>query len=139
MSDLPTEVVAAVVFDSWINHCPDLRDAANAENRHLICEGAGVILDLLIRQMPDDRSLRVSGQILHGMSEMESFKDVSNLLVSMESTEHQDRHFSLRTNALGEFIFNNIPEGVWNMTIRFQPRSFVVRGLSSRAPRASSI
>jgi hypothetical protein len=131
MSDSPTEIVASLVFDSWVNRCPDVRCAAGTENRHLIYEGERVVLDLLIRQMPEDQSLRVSGQILHGPSEMESFDEVSNLAVSMERGESL---FSLRTNALGEFIFKSIPDGVWNLTIAFGERRFVVRGLSARGP-----
>ena len=132
MPDSPIEVVGSLVFDSWTNHCPDLRDAAPAENRHLIYEGAGVILDLLIRGMPDDQSMRISGQILHGMCEMESFEEVSSLPVLIQ---RDDSCFSLRTNALGEFMFNNIPNGVWNLTIAFGERPFVVRGLSAQEAR----
>jgi hypothetical protein len=131
MSDFKMEVEGSLVFDSWVNHCPALRDAASAENRHLIYEGQGVILDLLVRPMPGEQTLRMSGQILHGFGEMKSFDDVSNLAVSMEM-ETDGRAFSLRTNALGEFIFNGIPDGVWNLTIAFHERAFVVRRPSTQ-------
>ncbi len=126
------EVVGLLLFDSWINQRPDLRDAAAAENRHLIYEGEGVFLDLLIRRMASDHSLRISGQILRGLREMESFEDVSHLVVAMEN---DDSRFVLRTNNLGEFIFTNIPDAVWNLTIGFHERPFVVRGLSALAAR----
>ena len=132
MSHPPTEVVGSLLFDSYANYIPDLRDATSAENRHLIYDGGGVILDLLIRQMPVDRSLRISGQILHGMCDMELVQDVSNLPVSIAFGNHR---FSLRTNALGEFMFNNIPDGIWNLTIVFAERPFVVRGLSAQKLR----
>ena len=132
MSDLPTEIAAILFFDSWVDHCPDLRDADDAENRHLIYHGGNVILDLLVRPIPNDRSLRVSGQILNGTSKMDSFDALSNLVVSMA---HDENVFSVRTNRLGEFIFNGIPDDIWNLTIAFGKRRFVVRGLSGRRPR----
>jgi hypothetical protein len=136
MTDLPTEAVGSLVFDSWTNHCPDLRDATSAENRHLIYAAAGVVLDLLIRRMPDAHSLRISGQILYGMDKMESFEDVSNLPVLIESDESR---FAIRTNALGEFMFNSIPNRIWKMTITFGERPFVVRNLSAQEPRRFSL
>jgi len=132
-TNLPNEIAAILFFDSWTDHCPDLRDADEVENRHLIYHGDNVILDLLVRPMPNDRSLRVSGQILNGTSKMDTFDAVSNLVVSMA---HDDESvLSVRTNRLGEFIFNGIPDDIWNLTIAFGKRHFVVRGLSGRRPR----
>jgi len=129
MSEFKKEITGSLVFDSWVNHCPALRDANVAENRHLIYQGQGVILDLLIRRLPDEQSMRVSGQILHGTQNMKSFEDVADLPVEMEQN---DTRFALRTNALGEFIFNNVPDGWWNLKIDFNEGAFVVRGLSGR-------
>jgi hypothetical protein len=129
MSEFKMEITGSLVFDSWVNHCPALRDANVAENRHLIYQGQGVILDLLIRRLPDEQSLRVSGQILHGIQEMKSFEDVADLPVEMEQDGNR---FALRTNALGEFIFNGVPDGVWNLTIDFDEGAFVVRGIWGR-------
>ena len=128
MSEFKMEIVGSLVFDSWVNHCPALRDANVAENRHLIYQNDGVILDVLIRRSPNEPSFRLSGQILHGFQLMKSFDDVANLPVTMEQDASR---LALRTNALGEFNFNSIPEGVWNLAIDFGERAFVVRGLGS--------
>ena len=126
---MPIEVVASLLFDSSIHRSPDLRDAAGSRTRHLIYEGQGVFLDLLVHQPSGNTSSRVSGQIVRGLRERESFGKVSNLLVSLEN---ENGRSALRTNTLGEFTFNSIPDGVWNLTIGFQERPFIVQGIQLR-------
>ena len=134
MSEFKMEITGSLVFDSWVNHCPALRDTNIAENRHLIYQGQGVILDLLVRRLPDEQSLKVSGQILHGIRQMKSFEDVADLPVEMARDSYR---FALRTNALGEFIFNTVPDGVWNLTIDFDEGAFVVHGISALKEKGS--
>jgi hypothetical protein len=123
MSEFKMEIAGSLVFDSWVNHCPALRDTNIAENRHL-----------LVRRLPDEQSLKVSGQILHGIRQMKSFEDVADLPVEMARDSNR---FALRTNALGEFIFNTVPDGVWNLTIDFDEGAFVVHGISALKEKAS--
>ena len=126
---MPIEVVASLLFDSWIHLSPDSRDDTGSRTRHLIYEGQGVFLDLLVHRPSGNTSSRVSGQIVRGLRERESFGKVSNLLVSLEN---ENGRLALRTNTLGEFTFNGIPDGVWNLTIGFQERPFIVQGIHLR-------
>ena len=43
------EIRASLLFDSWFDDVPLVRNASG-EDRHLIYEGGGVILDLLVKQ-----------------------------------------------------------------------------------------
>jgi hypothetical protein len=129
MSNAPTEIVASIFFDSWLEESPELRAEGSADDRHLIYEGQGVILDLLIRQLPDSASSHIGGQVLLASSDMENFHEVANLAVSME---RGDSPISTSTNATGEFTFKRVPEGIWNLTVTLSERRFVVRGLSNQ-------
>jgi len=132
MSDSRKEIVAAIFFDSWLEESPELRGQNNADNRHLIYEGQGVILDVLIRQLSDSRSSHLSGQVLIASSDMESFEEVANLAVSME---RGDSAVSTHTNETGEFAFSRVPEGTWKLIVAFTDRRFVVDGLSNQQRR----
>ena len=131
MSEIP-EIIASIFFDSWLDESPELRAANSTDDRHLIYEGQGVILDLLIRHVPDKSSVCVSGQVLPGMNDLESFDQVAYLDVSVK----QDATRILtRTNAIGEFILADIPYGNWELTVAFSDRRFVVPELSNQQRR----
>jgi hypothetical protein len=128
MSDSTAEIIASLFFDSWIDATPELRAESSVDDRHLIYEGKGLILDLLIRPLPDRAFLHVSGQVLTGTSE--SFDQVANLFISMERGESR---VSTHTNAMGEFIFDAVPDGIWTLMIALSDRRLVVRGLRPSA------
>ena len=132
MSNSANEISASLFFDSWLDEIPELRAETGGEDRHLIYEGEGVILDLLLRLIPHEASFLVSGQVLPGTCDMESFDQVANLPVSMEKGESL---VSTHTNTLGEFMFDPVSDGTWNLAIAFTNRRFVVRGLSNQEPR----
>ncbi len=122
------EIRGSLLFDSWFEEVPLIRDAS-AEDRHLIYEGGGVILDLLVKQSDGSPCLHVGGQV---MPETASLGNVSNLPVVIET----DRQKTLtRTNPIGEFMFHTVPDGDFDLTISLDDRRFVVRGLSHNDPR----
>src|SRR5262245_50733911 len=121
-------IEGALVFDSWIDELPQLR-AHHEEDRHLIYEGAGIILDLLIKTVRKGYVLHVGGQVLPGER---SGRAVSDLPVSLE---HGRAHSHTHTNAFGEFAFHAVPNGDFDLSIKLKDRCFIVRGLSSNEPR----
>ena len=123
-----TEIIASLVFDSWMEATPELR-GTNAEDRHLIYEGGGVILDLLLKQAKEGSCLHIGGQVLPGDDAAYSVSDVP---VFME--QGQKRCYT-HTNALGEFTFHSVPNGTLDLAITLGKRRFMVRGLSNDAPR----
>jgi len=122
-------IEGALVFDSWIDEVPHLR-AHQDEDRHLIYEGAGIILDLLIKTARQGHVLHVGGQVLPGER---SGRAVSDLRVSLE---HGRKHSHTQTNAFGEFTFHGVPNGDFDLSIKLKDRRFTVRGLSSNDPRS---
>jgi hypothetical protein len=133
MSDSPTEIVASIFFDSWLDESPQVRAAGSANDRHLIFEGNGVIVDLLLKPLPAGASSHVSGKVLLGSSDMKSFAEVANLGVSLHRPEGS---LSTNTNGTGEFTFNLVPAGTWTLTVMFRDRHFIVRGLSNQERRS---
>jgi hypothetical protein len=123
-----TEIIASLVFDSWMESTPELR-VPEVEDRHLIYEGAGVILDLLLKRAKKGTCLHVGGQVLPGQNTKES---VSDLPVSME--QGANRCYT-HTNVLGEFTFHSISNGTFDLVITLGKRCFKVRGLSNDQPR----
>jgi hypothetical protein len=123
-----TEIVGSLIFDSWIQETPELRAPALAD-RHLIYEGGGVILDLLLKKQPDGACLHVGGQVL---PQDDSINTVSDVRVLMEQGTHRSY---THTNALGEFAFHAIPNGTFDLSITLKDRRFLVRGLSNKEPR----
>lgn len=122
------EIAGSLVFDSWIERGPELRSRI-FEDRHLIYEGGGVILDLLMKQAGNGTCLQVGGQVL---PESPSSSNLSDLAVLLETGK--DRTYT-RTNALGEFMFHKVQNGSFDLAIILQDRRFVVRGLSCNEPR----
>jgi len=123
-----TEIITTLVFDSRMESIPELR-GPNVEDRHLIYEGGGVILDLLLKLAKEGSCLHVGGQVLPGEDTKDS---VSDLPVLMEQgTKRSYTH----TNALGEFTFHSIPNGRFDLAITLGGRRFKVRGLSNEQPR----
>jgi hypothetical protein len=123
-----TDIVASLVFDSWTEPHPELR-ASVRQDRHLIFEGDGVILDLLIKKQGDGTCIQVGGQILPGH---EALSTVSNVLVLMEQGSQRVSTYS---NALGEFTFRAIPNDKFDLTITLSDKRFMVLGLSNAEPR----
>jgi hypothetical protein len=122
------EIVPALIFDSWNDALPELRTADNAE-RHLIYEEAGVILDLVLKNAEKGACLHIGGQVLPADGPLSA---VSDLKVSLKHGGRQTHTF---TNALGEFSFHAIPNGIFDLVIRFKNRQFNVLGLSLGEPR----
>ena len=133
MSESAPEVVASIYFDSWLDESPELRAEMSADDRHLIYEAKGVILDLLIRPLPDRAASHISGQVLIESSEMEeSFDEVSHRAVFLDAPQHS---YSTNTNELGEFVCSLVPEATWDLTVELRDRRFVVRGVSNAERR----
>jgi hypothetical protein len=124
-----TETVATLIYDSWTNPVPELR-TYELPDRHLIFEGNGLILDLLLKTQGSSTCIHVGGQVL---PEHQSLGTVSDVAIVME--RGTDRSLT-RTNALGEFAFHFVPNGRFDLVITFRDHRFVVRGLSNDAPRA---
>src|SRR4051794_21728012 len=57
------EIQDRLVFDSWNSAVPDLRGSSGDE-RHLIYEGAGIVLDLLLKPATEGSCLQIGGQVL---------------------------------------------------------------------------
>jgi hypothetical protein len=124
-----TEVFALLVYDSWLRAIPELRSSA-VRDRHLIFEGNGLILDLLLKAQGAATCIHVGGQILPGNSPLTI---VSNVQVQMQQGSDCS---STSTNALGEFAFRAVPNGSFDLVIKLRDHRFVVRGLSNTEPRA---
>src|SRR2546421_119388 len=122
------EILASLVFDSWREPIPELR-AALLEDRHLIYEGGGVILDLLLKKQGKGTCIHIGGQVL---PEDDALTSVSDVQVLVEQGAHRARTY---TNALGEFMFHTVPNGSLSLAIVLKDRRFVVRGLSNEEPR----
>jgi hypothetical protein len=123
-----TEIIALLVFDSRTESVPELR-GPNGEDRHLIYEGGGVILDLLLRQAKEGQCLHIGGQVLPGDDIKESVADLPVLM------EQGTRRCRTHTNALGEFTFHSVPSDRFDLAITLGKRSFKVLGLSNEQPR----
>ena len=98
-------------------------------DRHLIFEGDGVILDLLIKKQATGACIHVGGQVLPGQ---DALSTVSNVQVLIKQGSHRA---STHTNALGEFTFHAIPNRGFDLTITLNKRRFMVLGLSNAEPR----
>jgi hypothetical protein len=122
------DVLASLVYDSWTEPIPELR-STGLRNHHLIFEGDGVILDLLLKKSGDDSSLHIGGQVLPGDSELDAVADVQVLI------EQGSRRSRTYTNALGEFAFHAVSNGTFDLVITLKDRRFIVRGLSNTEPR----
>ena len=122
------DVFASLVYDSWTEPIPELRAPAD-HNRHLIFEGDGVILDLILKKSGDDTCIHIGGQVLPGDSELNTVADVQVLI---EQGAHRSRRY---TNVLGEFRFHAVPNGTFDLAITLKDRRFIVRGLSNTEPR----
>ena len=119
--------IASLVFDSWTEPIPELRSPTR-EDRHLIYEGAGVVLDLLLKHGKDGTCLHLGGQVLPDDSQV----NVSNLPVLIE--HGKDRSLT-QTNALGEFMFHAIPNGTVDIAVVLRNCRLMIRGLSHSEPR----
>jgi hypothetical protein len=116
------------MFDSWNDDTPDVRGVGNHE-RHLIYEGGGVLLDLLLKPDTEGTCLQIGGQVLPTDDLSQS---VSHMPVLLENGASCSR---THTNALGEFSFQHAPSnGCFDISIVFGPHRFLVRGLESNQP-----
>jgi hypothetical protein len=122
------DIIASLVFDSWTEPIPELRTSALSD-RHLIFEGGGLILDLLLKKQNDGTCIHVGGQVLPAD---DSLNTVSDVQVLMEQGSHRT---CTHTNALGEFAFHTVPNGTFDLAITLNDRRFLVRGLSNKEPR----
>src|SRR5262245_49982185 len=103
------KILASLVYDSWTEPIPELR-SLSLPDRHLIFEGEGLILDLLMKTEHGATRVRVGGQLLPGNDELDT---VADLLVLME--QGSDRTCT-HTNALGEFAFPAVLTGTFDLT-----------------------
>ncbi len=122
------EIRGSLLFDSWFEETPRVRNPS-PEDRHLIYEGGGVILDLLVKRTNGDPCLHVGGQVL---PDTDSMGDVANLPVVIETRRKKT---ATRTNPIGEFMFHSVSNVDFDLTILLEGRRFVVRGLSRSDPR----
>jgi hypothetical protein len=123
------EIVASLVYDSWTEPIPELRSSI-LKDRHLIYEGGGVILDLLLKKQPDGTCIHIGGQLL---PEDASSTSVSDVEIVIQQGAHS---CCTHTNALGEFTFHTVPNGALDLAITLKNRRFVVHGLSKSEPRS---
>lgn len=122
------DVVASLVYDSWTDLVPDLR-AFGLPDRHLIFEGNGLILDLLLKTQGHSRFLHVGGQVLPQHQPLGMVSDVAVVI------EQGSGRSSTRTNALGEFAFQVVPTSNFDLVIILKEHRLIVRGLSNDEPR----
>jgi hypothetical protein len=122
------DVLASLLYDSWTDPIPELR-AVGHRDRHLIFEGDGVILDLLLKKNGNASCIHVGGQVLPGDDSLDSVADVQVLI------EQGSYRSSTHTNILGEFAFHTVPDETFDLAITFKNRRFIVRGLSDTEPR----
>jgi hypothetical protein len=123
-----TDIIGSLVFDSWREPTPELRASALGD-RHLIYEGGGIILDLMLKRAGDGTCIHIGGQVLPEDSALHSVSDVQVLI------EHGTKRSCTHTNALGEFTFHTVPNGTMDLAITLKDRRFIVRGLSNEEPR----
>lgn len=128
MNETISEISAHLAFDSYVDAAPAVRGDGPGE-RHLIYEGGGITLDLVVRHEPRGAIVHVSGQIL---TQGEDLSDVAGVEVLMT---HGSRNRCTRTNALGEFSFQTSPNGTLDLTIAMDERCFRVVGLATCEPR----
>jgi hypothetical protein len=123
-----TDIFAAIVYDSWVEAIPDLRSVPHPD-RHLIFEGNGLILDLLLKKQSRGTCIHVGGQILPRDGELSALSGVHVLI------EQGGQRATTNTNELGEFAFHTVPNGTLDLTITLNGYRFLVRGLSNQQPR----
>jgi hypothetical protein len=123
-----TDIVATLVFDSWTEGSPVLR-AVEMQDRHLIYEGDGIILDLLVRREGTGTCVHIGGQVLPGDQLVSAVSDVPVVLEQGKTLS------ATHTNALGEFNFHSVPSGTFDLAITLGKRRFMVRGLANKEPR----
>src|SRR5437870_3058146 len=102
------DILASLVYDSWTDAITELRSVA-LPDRHLIFEGNGLILDLLLKKHGGSTCIHVGGQVL---PEDQTLSVVSDVAVLMQ--QGNDRA-STRTNALGEFTFHAVSNGTFDL------------------------
>ena len=122
------ETFASLAYDSWTEAIPELRSSAFKE-RHLIYEGGGVILDLLLKKRPDGTCIDIGGQVLPEDGWTGSVSDVEVLIQQGTNSSHT------HTNVLGEFAFHSVPGETLDLAITLKNQRFVVQGLSNTEPR----
>jgi hypothetical protein len=124
-----SDILATLLFDSWSSQpLPELRSRSCSE-RHLIFEGNGMILDLLLKTQNGGTWLHLGGQILPGTK---GLSGVADLPVVIEQGTHRS---CTQTNALGEFAFHAVRSSTFDLEITLRDRKFLVRGLSNEEPR----
>jgi hypothetical protein len=126
------DVIASLAYDSWTQPKPELRSVP-LPDRHLIFEGNGLILDLLLKKQGRGTCIHIGGQVLPGNNPLSTVSDVA---VQMEQGAQRT---STRTNPLGEFAFDTVPNGTFDLVIVLKHHRFIVRGLSNEEARTWQI
>jgi hypothetical protein len=123
------EIVMQLVFDSWADTLPEIRSKANVE-RHLVYEGSGIMLDLVLKMAAAGSTLDIEGQVVPQDGATEFVCEIPVLL------ENGTVHARTCTNALGEFsLSTSLHHDHLDLAIAFGERRVVVRGLDSVQPR----
>jgi len=56
------DIIGSLIFDSSLESLPELRAVALAD-RHLIYEGGGIVLDLLLKNQDEGTCIHIGGQV----------------------------------------------------------------------------
>lgn len=123
------EIVMRLVFDSWADTLPETRSKAIVE-RHLVYEGSGIMLDLVLKMAAAGSKLEIEGQVVPQDGAAEFVCEIPVLI------ENGTQHARTRTNALGEFsLSTNVANESLELAIAFGEKRVIVRGLDSVQPR----
>ena len=80
------DVIASLAYDSWTQPKPELRSVP-LPDRHLIFEGNGLILDLLLKKQGRGTCLHIGGQVLPGNNPLSAVSDVATRLRAIRTSE----------------------------------------------------
>jgi hypothetical protein len=116
------QVFATLVYDSFNDPLPSGIRQRDLPARQTLYEAEGVQLDLKVQVMEDDKGL-IIGQIV---SEDADF-DVKGLGIALS---HEGELIGAsETNALGEFVFEHMPKGDYELIVQFGDKLLRLPGL----------
>jgi hypothetical protein len=116
------QVLATLVYDSFNDPLPRGIRQRDLPARQTLYQAEGVQLDLKVQVMEDDKGL-IIGQIV---SEDADF-DVKGLGIALS---HEGELIGAsETNALGEFVFEHMPKGDYELIVQFGDKLLRLPGL----------
>jgi hypothetical protein len=126
-------IKAHLTFDSWFDLSPELRGGPGLE-RHLIYEGGGMLLELVLEQKDKGGCIEITGQLLPGEHETATAFEALVLL------ENGEGRIQTSTNTLGEFGFHKVDlDGCFTLSILIDGRRLVVEGKTCEDTRSWQI